>query len=189
MRKTNLLVVAGASLMILNGPAQAAWHSYISHDLGFSFEAPGEVKTQTGTYRGAMAGPHETMIFRSVDDNIEYKVTVISLMQAQADGATILGEREYMFQQDKKVLMDTFGRIEPGKDSIYGRKITVDLPKNGGRTTAAFYFNKGKMISLEATVLPSNGDYTSPDPGRFIDSLTFVLARAQDGATELKLPQ
>jgi hypothetical protein len=189
MRRIAIATLVGASLAIMTVPAQAAWKSYISRDLGFSFEAPGEVKTQTGTYRGAMAGPHETIIYRSVEDNIEYKVTVISLMQAQADGATILGERQYMFQDGKKVLMDTFGRVEPGKDSVYGRKITIDLPMNGGRTTGAFYFNKGKLISLEATVLPANGDFASPDPGRFIDSLTFVLARAQTGATELKLPQ
>jgi hypothetical protein len=189
MRRIAIAALLSASLIAVTGPAQAAWKSYVSHALGFSVEMPGDVKTQTGAYRGAFAGPHESIIFRSVDDNIEYKVTVMSFMQAQADGATILGEREYMFQDGKKVLMDTFGRIEPGKDSVYGRKITVDLPKNGGRTTAAFYFNKGKLIALEATVLPKNGDYASPDPGRFIDSLTFVLARAQEGAAELKLPE
>jgi len=37
-------------------------------------------------------------------------------------------------------------------------------------------------------VLPANGDYATPDAGRFIDSLTFNLARANKDATELKLP-
>jgi|SRR6185312_16978074 len=182
-------LVGGASLAVMTAPANAAWHSYISHALGFSFEAPGEVKVQTGTYRGQVAGPHQTIVYRSVDDNIEYKVTVISLKQAGGDGATILGEREYMFQNDKKVLMDTFARVEPGKDSVYGRKMTVDLPKNGGRETAAFYFTNGKLITLEATVLPANGDFTSPDPGRFIDSIAFVLSRTQEGAAELPTPK
>lgn len=189
MRRFAIATLVGASLALLTAPAQAAWHSYVSHKLGFSFEAPGEVKTSTGTYRGQFAGPHESIIFRSVDDNIEYKVTVMSFLQAQADGATILGEREYNFQNEKKVLMDTFGRVEPGKDAIYGRKITVELPKNGGRTLGAFYFVKGKMIVLEATILPANGDYASPDPGRFIDSIVFQLQRTQEGATELKLPE
>ena len=189
MRRIAIATLVAASLAVLTVPAQAAWHSYISHSLGFSIEMPGEVKTQAGTYRGSVAGPRETIVFRSVDDNIEYKVTVMSFAQAQAEGASILGEREYMFQDGKKVLMDTFGRVEPGKDAIYGRKITIELPKNGGRTTAAFYFNKGKLISLEATVLPANGDYASPDPGRFIDSIAFVLSRAQEGSTELKLPE
>lgn len=189
MRRIAIATLVAASLAVVTAPAQAAWHSYISHSLGFSIEMPGDVKTLTGTYRGSVAGPRETTVFRSVDDNIEYKVTVMSFAQAQAEGASILGEREYMFQDGKKVLMDTFGRVEPGKDAIYGRKITIEVPKNGGRTTAAFYFNKGKLISLEATVLPANGDYASPDPGRFIDSIAFVLSRAQEGSTELKLPE
>ncbi len=189
MRSLTLAALASAVLAISTAPADAAWKSYISKELGISFEAPGTVKTEVGTYRGAVAGPRQTVVFRTVDDNIEYKVTVLFFAQAQADGASILGEREYMFQDGKKVLMDTFGRVEPGKDAVYGRKIVVDQPMNKGRTTAAFYFTNGKLFSLEATVLPANGDYMSPDPGRFIDSITFVLSRAQQGATELKVPK
>jgi len=94
-----------------------------------------------------------------------------------------------MFQDGKKVLMDTFARVEPGKDSVYGRKIVVDLPDKKGRSTGAFYFTKGKLISLEATVLPANGDFASPDPGRFIDSIAFVLSRTEPGAVELMTPK
>ena len=189
MRSLTFAALAGAVLAISTAPAEAAWKSYINKDLGISFEMPGTVKTSVGTFRGAVAGPRQTIIYSSVDDNIEYKVTVMLFRQAQADGATLLGEREYMFQDGKKVLMDTFGRVEPGKDAVYGRKMVVDQPQNKGRTTGAFYFTNGKMFALEATVLPANGDYQSPDPGRFIDSIVFVLSRAeQEGAVELKVP-
>jgi hypothetical protein len=181
--------LAGAALTMAAMPAEAAWKSYINKELGFSFEMPGEVKTDIGTYRGEVAGPRQTIVYSSLDDNIEYKVTVMSFKQAQADGATILGEREYMFANNKNVRMDTFGRVEPGKDAVYGRKIVVDLPDNKGRTFGAFYFTKGKMITLEATVLPANGDYESPDPGRFIDSIVFVLSRTEPGAVELETPK
>ena len=187
MRKT-FAALAGISFALAAMPAQAAWHSYVSKQLGFSFEAPGEVKASIGTSRGEIAGPRQTVVFRSVDDNIEYKVTVLTFAQAQMDGADLLGERAYAFQNNKKVLMDTFGRVEPGKEAIYGRKITVDLPKNGGRSLGAFYFTKGKLYVMEATVLPANGDYATPDAGRFIDSVTFNLARADKSATELKVP-
>jgi len=187
MRKF-LAAFASIPLLIAAVPAEAAWHSYVSHELGFSFEAPGEVKASNGTYRGEIAGPRQTVVYRSVDDNIEYKVTVLSFAQAPMDGADLLGERAYMFQNNKKVLMDTFGRVEPGKEAIYGRKITVDQPNNGGRTLASFYFTNGKLYILEATVLPANGDYATPDAGRFIDSITFNLTRAEKGATELKVP-
>ncbi len=189
MRGWVLAAAATAALSAGVVPAEAAWKSYMVREIGISFMMPCEPQSDVGTYRGGVAGPKQTMIFRCVDDNIEYKVTAMSFMQSQAEGATILGEREYMFQDGKNVRMDTFGRVEPGKDSVYGRKIVIDLPENKGRTTAAFYFNKGKMITLEATVLPANGDYESPDPGRFIDSIVFVLSRTEPGFTELKAPE
>ena len=189
MRSRTLAALAGAALLVSAAPADAAWKTYVSKDLGFSFMAPGEVKAELGTFRGAIAGPRQTIVFKATEDNIEYKVTVMNFPQAQAESASILGERTYMFQDGKNVLMDTFGRVEPGKDSVYGRKIVVDLPDKKGRTTGAFYFTKGRLISLEATVLPANGDYESPDPGRFIDSIVFVLSRAEPDAVELQVPK
>jgi hypothetical protein len=184
-----VLAAAAMGAMVAAVPAQAAWKSYVNRELGFSFMAPGEVKTGVGTFRGEVAGPRQTIVYRSVEDNIEYKVTVMSFIQAQAEGATILGEREYMFQDRKKVLMDMFGRVESGKDAVYGRKIVVDLPDNKGRATGAFYFTKGRLIALEATVLPANGNFASPDPARFIDSIAFVLSRTEPDAVELKTPK
>ena len=190
MRRWMLAALAGAALMLAAMPAQAAWKAYVNKELGFSFMAPGELKTSVGTFRGNYAGPRQTIVYRSVEDNIEYKVTVMSFIQAQAEGASILGEREYMFAEGKgkKVVSDTFGRVGSGKDAVYGRKIVIDLPDNKGRATGAFYFTKGKLISLEATV-PANGNLTSPDPGRFIDSVGFALSRIDPSAVALETPQ
>ncbi len=202
MRTTNLQLVlaalAGAILVAAAAHAQTAWHSYVSHQLGFSVEMPGEVKASIGTYREAIAGPRQTTVFRSLDNNIEYKITIMNFAQAQGDGASLLGERVFYFEgrdnnmgvhDEKGVRMDTFGRVEPGKEAVYGRKVSLDLPNNGGRTLAAFYFTNGKLYTLEATVLPANGDYATPDASRFIDSLTFNLGRADKSATELKTPK
>jgi hypothetical protein len=79
---------------------------------------------------------------------------------------------------------DVFGRV----DRQYGRKLTIDLPDNGGRTSAAFWFINGRIISLQATVLPANGDYDTPDMARFVDSITFFTVRAPDEAIELPAP-
>jgi hypothetical protein len=189
MRGWMLAALAGAALTTAAMPAQAAWKTYVNRELGFSFMAPGEVKTEIGTFRGNYAGPRQTIVYRSAEDNIEYKVTVMSFIQAQAEGATILGEREYMFQdgKGKKVSADTFGRVGSGRDAVYGRKIVVDLPDSKGRATGAFYFTKGRLISLEATSLPANAN--SPDPARFIDSIAFGPARTEPGAVELETPQ
>src|SRR5258705_977143 len=187
MRALTLSALAGAALMAMVAPASAAWHGYISHPLGFAFAAPGELKVEKGTDKAAVGGTHDTIIFRAVYDNIEYKAIVIDTTAEASNAATVLGEAEYIFQDGagKKVLMDTFGRV----DGKFGRKLTIDLPNKAGRTTAAFYFVNGRIVSLQATVLPANGDYDTPEMGRFIDSITFYTVRAANDATELTLPK
>jgi hypothetical protein len=175
MRRTSLGIFMGAALATMSAPAMAAWHGYISHPLGFAFAAPGNLKTEKGTYRSAVAGTRDTTIYRFVDDDIEYKVVVVDMSDKANDAANLLGQ---------KVLMDTFGRV----DRQYGRKLTIDLPNNAGRATAAFYFINGRIVSLQATVLPANGDYDTPDMGRFVDSITFFTVRATDDAIELPAP-
>src|SRR5215813_6699413 len=184
MRVSALATLIGAVLAATAAPAMAAWRAYISHPLGFSFAAPGELKVEKGTYRGAVAGARDSVVYSFVDDDIEYKVVVVDMNDKANDASTLLGEAGYIFQEDKKVLMDTFGRV----DRQFGRKLTINLPNNGGRATAAFYFINGRIISLQATVLPADGDYDSPEPARFIDSIAFFTVRAPDDAIELPAP-
>ena len=152
--------------------------------MGFSFEAPGAVKTEKSTYDAQVAGKRDAVIYRSIDNNIEYKATVVDFKDRVGEGAVLLGEATFLFQDKKKLLMDTFGRV----DRQYGRKLTIDLPNNAGRATAAFYFINGRIISLQATVLPANGDYDTPELARFVDSISFFTVRAPDGAIELPAP-
>jgi len=189
MRKLIVTTLAGAALSVMAMPAQAAWKSYVNKELGFSFMAPGDVKTEVGNSRGTLAGPRQTIVYRSIDDNIEYKVTVVNFIQAQAEGAALLGERQYTFQNRKKVLMDTFARVETGKDTVYGRKIVVEQPDNKGRTTGVFYFTKGRLFALEATVLPGRASAATQDPDRFVESIAFALARMAPDAIELTTPE
>jgi len=81
--------------------------------------------------------------------------------------------------------MDSFGRA----DRHYVRKLPIDLPNTGGRTTGALYFVNGRIVSLQATVLPANGDFGSPDPALFVDSIAFVLSRTEPDAIELATPK
>jgi hypothetical protein len=188
MHRWTLAALTGAALTMAAMPAQAAWKSYFDRDLGFSVMMPGDVEASLGTFRGQLAGPRQTINYRSMDNNIEYRVTVMNFVQAQAEGASLLGEREYMFQDKKRVLSDVFARVGSGPDVIYGRKFVIDLPNNKGRSTGAFYFTKGKLFVFETTV-PANGNLASPDPDRFIDSVSFNVSRPDQGAIELKTPE
>jgi len=175
------LISVVCTLAVMTASAQTAWRAYISHPLGFAFAAPGDLKIEKGTYRSEVAGARETIVFKFVNGGIEYRAIVIDMTDMATNGATLLGEAQFMFQDKKKVLMDTFANV----DRHLGRKMTLDLPNNGGRTTAAFYFVDGRVVSLQATVLPSNGDYESPEMGRFVDSIAFNFVRAAEDAIEL----
>jgi len=184
MRRLALAILMGTALVVMTGPAMAEWKAYISHPLGFAFAAPGDLKIETGTYRADVAGANDTLTYRFFDDNIEYKAVVVDTRAKENNAANLLGEAQYLFKDGKKVLMDTYGRL----DRQYGRKLTIDLPNNGGRASAAFYFVNGRMVWLQATVLPANGDYGTPDMARFVDSITFYTVRAPDDAIELPPP-
>jgi len=86
MRFTVLASLVGAALALTVAPADAAWKSYISRTMGFSFEAPGELKTEKGAYEAALAGKRDAVVYRAVDDNIEYKVTVVHFKDRVGDG-------------------------------------------------------------------------------------------------------
>jgi hypothetical protein len=183
MRSPALALSAVAALLALNTPASAAWRGYISHSLGFAFAAPGELKLAKSTYKGAVAGTRDAISWTTTDDGIEYKAIVIDTTAGAAQSSTLLGEAEYIFQDGRKLLMDTFGRV----DRHYGRKLSIDLP-DGGRKIACFYFVNGRIVSLQATV-PKGGDVNTPELARFVDSITFYPERAADEDQELPLPK
>ena len=90
MRLTALATLVSAALAALTAPAQAAWKSYISHPLGFAFAAPGDLKVEKGSYRGEVAGPYDAIVYRFVDDNIEYKAVVVDMTDKANEAATTL---------------------------------------------------------------------------------------------------
>lgn len=184
------LTVLAAVLSLTGIPADAAvWKTYASHTLGFSFDAPGEVKTAKGTYRAGVAGVNDAIVYGVAENNIRYRVTVIDFSKRLGESSVIMEEAAYILQDGKHVLMNDFGRVEPGKNAVYGRRMTFDLPDKGGRENAATYFTKGHLYILEAVVLPANGDFTTPDAGRFLDSLVFDLNHTEPGAAELPIPK
>jgi hypothetical protein len=182
MRSGFLALTISAILTAVALPAQAAWHSYAAREAGFSFEAPGDVKTDRATYRSA-AGQRAATVYRSLDDNIEYKVTVVDFAGRANDEPALIKEAAASLQNNRKVLADAEARVEQS----YGRKMTFELPNNGGRSMAAVYISRGHLIQLEVTVLPANGDYASPDLGRFVDSIAFNSGSSDPDKIELQL--
>jgi hypothetical protein len=182
-----LSILAGfaTALALAVSPAEAAWHGYFNKQgVAFSFTAPAELKAQKSTYHSAMAGDHASVIFSAVEENIEFKVIVVDFAGRAGDQDALIKEASAAYQDNAKVLLDTDARVE----ASYGRKLTVDLPNNGGRSMSAIFFKDNHLVQLQATVL-QGGDSQSSDMGRFVDSLAFYDSYIADGATELKQPK
>jgi len=180
-------MIAGAALAMaapVDAQTPTPWKSYVSRDLQFSFSAPGNVTVERGTYKGERSGDHPAVIFRSNTNGIEYRAIVVDFNSQVGDSASLLEEALVTFLGTRKTLMDNYGRI----GNLYGRKATVELPNNQGRSMASFYFNKGYLYQMQATVTPANGDFATPDLSRFVDSEVFAVRQMEATAIDLKLP-
>jgi len=185
MRFKALILTAVALTLAAPAAAQnAVWKSYISRELQFSFTAPGNVTVERGTYKGERSGDHPAVIFRSNANGIEYRAIVVDFNARAGESASLLEEALVTFMGTRKTLMDNYGRI----GDLYGRKATVELPNNQGRSMASFYFNKGYLYQMVATVTPQNGDFGTPDLSRFVDSEVFLARQMEANAVDLKLP-
>lgn len=186
MRTTGLVF---ALLFGVTAPAHAAWQWYACPSDNFALESPGPLRTENSNFsmprHGAALSVHT---YSATVDNMLFRMMVADYSDRIADGASILSEAIFQHNQSNdhgllggKILSDEPTRIEnPARGATYGRTITTDIPNNGGRNITAFYFRDGHLYEQSITILPANGDYSSPYGSRFIDSLLFNLSRLNE---------
>jgi hypothetical protein len=180
-----------AALLVSAAPAEAAWQYYSCPSDNFAAQFPDVPKLENGTYtmpRHKAALSART--YTATVDNVVYKMMVADYSDRIADGASILEEALFELTeaddhglQHGKVVGNVTTRIEPVvRGAVYGRRITLDLDKNAGRSLTTYYFHDGKLYEMSALILPANGDYGSPTPMRFVESLIFNLSRLSQDA-------
>ena len=195
MRGLGLAAAAIAGLGAVLGsaaPAQAAWGYFACPSDNFASQFPAAPKMETVTFSMPRHGRALSARTYSVTlDNIAYKMLVADYSDRVPDGASILMEAIFQHTeaddhgaQNGKVLGNTTSRIEPvGRGATYGRSITTDYPggaaNGGGRNQTNFYFRDGKLYEQSVTILPANGDYSSPNSSRFVESLLFNLTNME----------
>jgi hypothetical protein len=194
MRGLGLTIAAmgmAAALMGTAAPAQAAWGYFACPSDNFASQFPDVPKMESIPY--AMPRHGKAMSARSYTttvDNIVYKMLVSDYSDRANDGASILEEAIFQHTEaddhglrNGKLLGNDSSRIEPVvRGATYGRRITMDYPNGGGRNLTNFYFRNGKLYEQSVTVLPANGDYSTPNGSRFVESLLFNLTRMEDEA-------
>ena len=195
-----LIVLASAAALMVSPPALAAWKEYAYPDLGFVVEFPADPAKSAGTYTTVLVDKAPTHIVSLKQGNSLFYATVVDLMDRKDEGASLMGESEFLMH----LLGDTKGnstsRVEPGKAAVYGRQITIDIrdgviPEQAGQTEAAhkwfkaatgmeipagsrlttnLFFNRGRLYMIQGINLPSQGDAGGPEAVRFAESLSFL---------------
>lgn len=186
MRGFALTVAAGAAMLVSAMPAQAGWGYFACPSDNFASQFPDKPKVESIEFAMPRHGKAlSARTYTVMVEDIVYKMLVADYSDRALDGASIL--EEAMFQHTEaddhglrngKLVGNDTARIEPVvRGATYGRRITMDMPNGGGRNTTNFYFRDGKLYEQSVVVLPANGDYTSPNGSRFVESLLFNLTR------------
>jgi hypothetical protein len=185
------LALTVAALLVSAVPAEAAWKYYACPSDNFASQFPDVPKMEN--VRFSMPRHKLALSARSYTatvDNMVYRMLVADYSDRVGDAASILEEAIFQHTEaddhglrNGKMVGNDSARIEPVvRGATYGRRITMDVPNNGGRNLTTFYFRGGKLYEQSVTILPASGDYTSPNGSRFVESLLFNLTRMNEEA-------
>ena len=200
-----------AAALFATGPAAAAWQEYPAPQLGYVVEFPAKPTISTGMYKTVLVPSAATHISTVKEDHEVYVASVVDLLDRKEEGATLLGEAEFNLQLLGDLNGQSISRVEPGKDAIFGRFITIDcrsgkVPDQAGQTEAArawfksiagmdcpdkarltanIFFNRGRLYLIQGINLPTDeGSSFGPAALRFSNSISFYGADGKRHAAD-----
>ncbi|GEM_PF-1949233 len=186
-----------------SGAAYAAWSEHPYKDLGFVVEFPNPPATSTGNYRTQLVDSAPVHIYSQKQDNALFIAAITDLQNRAGDGASLMTEAEFNLNLIGEIKANSTSRVEPGKDAVFGRFITVDCKKgrepdqpgqdvaaqawfkgtfgmecpDGARLTTNLFFHRGRMYMITGINLPTkDGPSAGPAALRFANSISFFRA-------------
>jgi hypothetical protein len=203
-------VVAAAALVGIDA-AQAAWSEHPYKDLGFVVEFPNPPAASTGIYKTVLVDAARVHIYSEKQDNALFIASVTDLQNQAGEGASLMTEAEFNLTLLGEVKDNSTSRVEPGKDAVFGRFITIDCKKgrvpdqpgqdvaaqnwfkgvagtdcpDGSRMTVTLFFHRGRMYMINGINLPANGGSSAnPAALRFANSVSFFRADGTRSAAD-----
>jgi hypothetical protein len=201
LRLTISLLAAAA--IIGSGAAQAAWKEHPYKDLGFVVEFPDEPRVATGNYKTVLVPTANVHIYSQSQDNALFVASVVDLQDRAGEGASLMTEAEFNLTLLGEISGNSTSRVEPGRDSVFGRFITIDCQSgrvadqpgqteaahawfknvtgvecpDKGRLTVNIFFNHGRLYMIQGINLPNqDGESFGPAALRFANSISFYRA-------------
>ena len=208
MRAIGLMLAAA---LVVSVPASAAWQEYPTKELGFVVEFPAAPMNARASYRTVLVPNGATAhLFTVKEENTIYVATIVDLLDRKEEGATLLGEAEYNLTLLGDLSGQSVSRVEPGRDAIFGRFLTVtcragraggqagqvegavawfkqitgaDCP-TGARLTSNIFHNRGRLYLISGINLPNGDNNFGPAALRFTNSISFYAADGTRNAAD-----
>ena len=195
--------LAAAAAIIGSGVAQAAWKEHPYKDLGFVVEFPDDPSVATGNYKTVLVQAANVHIYSQKQDNALFVASVVDLQDRAGEGASLMTEAEFNLSLLGNISGNSTSRVEPGRDSVFGRFITIDCQSgrvadqpgqteaahawfksvagvecpDKGRLTVNLFFNRGRLYMIQGINLPNpDGESFGPAALRFANSISFYTA-------------
>src|SRR5436190_7636351 len=172
--------------LIASFSTTASWKEYPQPQLGFVVEFPADPASSTGNYKTDLVPSTVAHTISVTQEHAVYVASVIDLTAREKEGATLLGEAESWFRQLGEVTSVSVSRVEPGRDGVFGRFMTiqcqtgrpslaeigqvqaivshwfksitgVDCP-NGSLLVVNLFFHRGRLYLIQGLNLPSSED-------------------------------
>ncbi len=174
------------SVVLASSPASAAWQEYIYEDLGIAKAFPAEPVRTEGLYETPelardnlrVAGTDRAAIHLTAElDNIVYRMSVVDISDIIEESINVFGECILLAEQSGEVISNIHLGVglTGGRPTVFGRYLTIDPRRNGGRTRIACLVNNGKLYRTEAHVRPEHGTLDPPMVERFMTTQRFDL--------------
>ena len=172
-------LVACVAALCAGTPAAAAWQEFVFADLGIAKQFPAAPRRAAGTYQTVATGgvPVPADVFTLEADFIRYRMTVVALGRPDmlARSASILGECVFIAEEEGRPLANLPLRVPDGTAlGLLGRAVSADIERAFARKETGCVFARGKLVRLEATVLPERAEPDAPEAVQFIESLRFL---------------
>ena len=174
MRMIAVVLAATFAGALANAPAAAQeWKEYSYPSEAFAASFPAEPRIESTSYQTADGRSVEARVYSVTYDGSTFRMTIAQLVYpsstdpAPEEGA-VIDHAIKTLSEGGEVKVNIPHRI----NRIFGRQISVAWP-DGGRLSAAAFYNNGRLYQIEARTPPASNTATA-DAIRFQQSLMFI---------------
>ena len=130
---------------------------------------PDKPKIDNSTYTTTDGVTVPARIYHLEQANVEYKLIVADFSRDGWSDSVVINQAIKTLAQSGEITVNVPHHVRRAQ----GRQLSM-VNKDGGHSSIAMFYRRGRLYQVQGTVLPSNPDPASSDAVRFQQSLEFI---------------